>query len=280
MLIDTHCHLDFKDFEDDRNAVLKRSRDSGVGVIINVGSSMEGTARSIELAAENDFIYAAAGIHPHEADRVTETDIKLFAEFLNPSILRLHSGSNPEHLSKGSTITLRVDKPKVVAVGEIGLDYYRNISSKENQKKLFEELLQKAKEKNLPLIIHNRESHQDMMDILSNVMGSSASGVMHCFSGDKMFLKKCLDMGFFISFTCNITYKNAEKLREIAKLVPMDSLLIETDSPFLAPQDFRGRRNEPMYVKYAAEEIAKIKGISFEEVSNITTVNAKKLFRL
>ncbi|MDP2911046.1 MAG: TatD family hydrolase [Candidatus Omnitrophota bacterium] len=254
MLIDTHCHLDFKDFKDDRDAVLKRSIDSGVGVIINVGSSMEGTARSIELAAENDFIYAAAGIHPHEADKARETDMKLFAEFL--------------------------DKPKVVAVGEIGLDYYRNISSKENQKKLFEELLQKAKEKTLPLIIHNRESHQDMLDILSNVIGSHVFGVMHCFSGDEMFLKKCLDRGFFISFTCNITYKNAGKLREIAKLVPMDRLLIETDAPFLAPQDFRGKRNEPAYVKYAAEEIAKIKGISFEEVSNITTLNAKKLFRL
>ena len=254
MLIDTHCHLDFKDFEDDRDAVLKRSRDTGVGVIINVGSSMEGTARSIKLAAENDFVYAAAGIHPHEADRVTETDIELFSEFLN--------------------------KPKVVAVGEIGLDYYRNISSKENQKKLFEGLLRKAKEKSLPLMIHNRESHQDMLDILNNVMGSSASGVMHCFSGDEIFLKKCLDTGFFISFTCNITYKNAGKLREIAKLVPMDRLLIETDAPFLAPQVFRGKRNEPMYVKYAAEEIAKIKGISFEEVSDITTANAKKLFRL
>ncbi|MDP2911931.1 MAG: TatD family hydrolase [Candidatus Omnitrophota bacterium] len=254
MLIDTHCHLDFKDFEDDRDAVLKRSRDIGIGVIINVGSSMEGTARSIELAAENDFIYAAAGIHPHEADKVREADIKLFAEFLN--------------------------KPKVVAVGEIGLDYYRNISSKENQKKLFEELLQKAKEKSLPLIIHNRESHQDMMDILNNVMGSSVSGVMHCFSGDEAFLKKCLDMGFFISFTCNITYKNAEKLREVAKLVPLVRLLIDTDAPFLAPQNFRGKRNEPMYVKYVAEEIVKMKGISFEEVSNITTANAKKLFRL
>ena len=254
MLIDTHCHLDFKDFEADRNTVLKRSRDSGVGVIINVGSSIEGTARSIKLAAENDFVYAAAGIHPHEADRVAETDIKLFAEFLS--------------------------KPKVVAVGEIGLDYYRNISSKDNQKKLFGELLLKAKEKSLPLIIHNRESHQDMMDILSNVMGSSVSGVMHCFSGDETFLKKCLDMGFFISFTCNITYKNAEKLREVAKLVPMDRLLIETDAPFLAPQDFRGKRNEPAYVRYVAEEIVRIKGMSFEEVAMVTTYNAQRLFKI
>ena len=254
MLIDTHCHLDFKDFNDDRAAVLKRSRDSGIGVIINVASSMEGTARSIQIAGENDFIYASLGIHPHEADSVSGNDIKLFAEFL--------------------------DKPKVVAIGEIGLDYYKNISSKENQKKLFIKLLEIAKDTNLPLIIHNRDAYIDTIDILKNITGSSVNGVMHCFSGDEKFLKICLDMGFFISFTCNITYKNADSLRKIVKLVPMDRLLLETDAPFLAPQDFRGKRNEPMHVKYVAEEVAKIKGISFEEAARITTENAIKLFRL
>jgi len=254
MLIDTHCHLDFKDFNDDRAAVLKRSRDSGIGVIINVASSMEGTARSIQIAGENDFIYASLGIHPHEADSVSGNDIKLFAEFL--------------------------DKPKVVAIGEIGLDYYKNISSKENQKKLFIKLLEIAKDTNPPLIIHNRDAYIDTIDILKNITGSSVNGVMHCFSGDEKFLKICLDMGFFISFTCNITYKNADSLRKIVKLVPMDRLLLETDAPFLAPQDFRGKRNEPMHVKYVAEEVAKIKGISFEEAARITTENAIKLFRL
>ncbi len=254
MLIDTHCHLDFKDFEDDMEAVLKRSRDSGIRFIINVGSSMEGTARSIRIARENDFIYAAIGIHPHEADSVTENDIKLFAEFLN--------------------------KPKVVAIGEIGLDYYKKISSRENQKKLFIRLLETAKPANLPLIIHNRDAHIDIIDILKDIIGNSVSGVMHCFSGDEKFLKICLDMGFFISFTCNITYKNADRLREIVKLAPMDRLLIETDAPFLAPKDFRGKRNEPMYVKYVAEEISKIKGLSFEEVANITTKNAEQLFKI
>ncbi len=254
MLIDTHCHLDFKDFNDDRKDVLKRARDIGVMFIINVGSSMEGTARSIQIAKDNDFIYAAIGIHPHEADSVTENDIRLFAGFLN--------------------------NPKVVAVGEIGLDYYRNISSKENQKKLFISLLKTAKDANLPLIIHNREAHKDMIDILKNIAGGSVNGVMHCFSGDEAFLKTCLGMGFFISFTCNITYKNADRLREIVKLVPMDRLLIETDAPFLAPQNFRGKRNEPMHFRYAAEEIARIKGLNFDEVSKITTDNAIKLFKL
>ncbi|MDO8603249.1 MAG: TatD family hydrolase [Candidatus Omnitrophota bacterium] len=254
MLIDTHCHLDFKDFNDDRPVVLKRARDGGVGIIINVGSSLEGTARSVEIANENDFIYAAVGIHPHEADSVSEKDFKLFSGFL--------------------------DKPKVVAIGEIGLDYYKNISSRENQKKLFTRLLETAKGAGLPLIIHNRDSHQDMIDILKDVMGSSVSGAMHCFSGDENFLKICLDMGFFISFTCNITYKNANKLKETVRLVPMDRLLIETDAPFLAPQDFRGKRNEPVHVKYVAEEVAKIKGISFEKVAGVTTENARRLFKI
>ena len=254
MLIDTHCHLDFKDFKDDRDDVLKRARDSGVRFIINVGSSVEGTERSIQLAEENDFIYAAIGIHPHEADSVRPDDIKLFADFFN--------------------------KPKVAAVGEIGLDYYKNISSKENQKKLFIRILEAAKGAKLPLIIHNRDANADTAGILKDIIGGPVKGVMHCFSGDEAFLKTCLDMGLFISFTCNITYKNADRLRGIAKLVPMDRLLLETDAPFLAPQDFRGKRNEPMYVKYAAEEVARIKGLSFEEVGNITTENAEALFNL
>jgi TatD DNase family protein len=254
MLIDTHCHLDFKDFDNDRDDVLKAARDIGVKAIINVGSSMEGTERSVQIAQDNDFIYAAAGIHPHEADSVTENDLKLFTGFL--------------------------DKPKVVAIGEIGLDYYRNISSKENQKKLFISLLKIAKDAELPLIIHNREAHKDMIDILKNIMGNSVRGVMHCFSGDEAFLKTCLDMGFFISFTCNITYKNAGNLREIAKLAPMDRLLVETDAPYLSPRHFRGKRNEPAYVRYAAEEIAGIKGMDFDKVSEITTNNAIKLFNL
>jgi len=254
MLIDTHCHLDFKDFNDDLGAVLKRSVASGVKFIINVGSSLEGTARSVKIAQENEFIYASIGIHPHEADKVSEGDFRIFEGFLK--------------------------KPKVVAIGEIGLDYYRNISSMENQKRLFARLLEIAKGAKLPLVIHNRDSHEDMIDILKNIMGNSLSGVMHCFSGDEKFLKTCLDMGFFISFTCNITYKNSGKLRGIVKLVPMDRLLLETDAPYLAPQDFRGARNEPMHVKYAAEEVAKIKGIDFNEVAAVTAENAIRLFNL
>ncbi|MBU4312651.1 MAG: TatD family hydrolase [Candidatus Omnitrophica bacterium] len=254
MLIDTHCHLDFKDFGPDRYEVIRRAKEGGISAIINVGSSMEGTRRSVELAEQNDFIYAAAGIHPHDADSVTEEDLTSFTKSL--------------------------DNKKVVAVGEIGLDYYRNLSSKENQKKLFVRLLKEAKERDLPLIIHNRDAHKDTLDILKTDIGSSIKGVMHCFSGDGVFLKKCMDMGMFISFTCNLTFKNASRLRELAKTVPMERLLLETDAPFLAPQVFRGKRNEPAYLRYLAEEVARLKGLGLDEVARITTDNAKGLFGL
>lgn len=254
MLTDTHCHLDFKDFDNDRERVIKRAKEQGLEFIINVGSSIEGTRRSIELAKENDFIYAACGIHPHEADSVTDEDIAEFRKSL--------------------------DNKKVVAIGEIGLDYYKNFSSRDNQKKLFVKLMEEAKDRALPLIIHNRDAHKDTLVLLKEVMGLPVQGVMHCFSGDHAFLRECLDMGLYVSFTCNLTFKNAYGLREVAKLVPMDRLLLETDAPFLAPQVFRGKRNEPAYIKYLAEEVAKIKGLSFEEVSNITTKNACRFFGL
>jgi TatD DNase family protein len=252
MLVDTHCHLDFEDFARDRDEVLGRAKSEGIGFIINVGSSLKGTERAIEIARQNDFVYAAAGIHPHEADRIADRDIELFERYSN--------------------------SPKIVAIGEIGLDYYKNISSKDNQKRLFIRLLELAKRKGLSVIIHNRDAHKDVVSILKEVMGESIKGVMHCFSGDENVLKECLDLGMFVSFTCNLTFKNAQRLREIAKKVPLDRLLLETDAPFLAPQIFRGRRNEPAYVKYLAEEIAKIKGLGFEEVARVTTDNAKRLF--
>ncbi len=254
MLTDTHCHLDFKDFESDRDEVIKRSRKEGVGLIVNVGSSLRGTKASIEIAEKNDFIYAAAGIHPHEADSVPEKHLEEFRMLLG--------------------------RDKVVAIGEIGLDYFKNISSKENQKKLVRILLSEARERDLPIIIHNRDAHEDILAILKEIMGNKLKGVMHCFSGDEKFLTDCLDMGLHVSFTCNLTFKNADKLREVANKVPIERLLLETDAPFLAPQIFRGKRNEPSYVKYLAEEIAKIKGRSLEEVARITTTNAKKLFSL
>ncbi|MFA4991517.1 MAG: TatD family hydrolase [Candidatus Omnitrophota bacterium] len=253
MLIDTHCHLDFKDFDEDRNEVLERSRRAGVKAIINVGSSMEGSRRSMELARANDLIFASIGIHPHEADKICPGDLEIFEGFFSA--------------------------PKVLAVGEIGLDYYRDMSSRANQKKLFAALLEKARRKDLPVIVHDREAHEDTLSILKDVMGDKIRGVMHCFSGDEAFLSRCLDAGLHVSFTCNITFKNAQGLRDMVRLAPMDRIFVETDAPFLAPQDHRGRRNEPGFVRYAAEEIARIKGLSFEETARITTENAERLFR-
>jgi TatD DNase family protein len=252
MLTDTHCHLDFPDYDNDRREVIQRARQEGVGCIINIGSSLRGSLEGVKLSKEYDFIYASVGIHPHEADKADKETIE--------KIKRLS------------------EEPKVVAIGEIGLDYYRGISSPENQRKLFLNLLELAKFKSLPVIIHCRQAQADTYEILKN--NNIRNGVVHCFSGDEDFLKKCLGLGLYVSFTCNLTYKRAENLRNLAKLVPLERLLLETDAPFLPPEGLRGKRNEPGYVKYLAEGLAKIKGVDLEEIARITTDNVRNLFRL
>ena len=273
MLIDTHCHLDFPEFDKDRDEVIKHAKDKGVDYIINIGSSLEGSRKSLELSRQYAFIYATVGCHPHEADRFDKKTL-----------------STLEGLAKND---------KVVAIGEIGLDYYKNYSQRENQKSLFVSLIGLAKDLGLPLVIHNRQAQEDTLEILRRALPEKT--VVHCFSGDENFLKKCLDSGFFISFTCNITYpakssnsgrdptgvnnmvqrdKKAQNLRELVKLTPLDRLMLETDAPFLPPEGFRGKRCEPAYVKILAEEIARIKGTTVEEVAKITTENAKSFFKL
>jgi len=252
MFVDTHCHLDFPEFDSDRDEVILRAKNQSIDYIINIGSSIEGSRRSLELAGLYDFIYAAVGCHPHEADRFDEKAYGILKE-----------------LAK---------EKKVVAIGEIGLDYYKHYSGIENQKALFISLLKLAKELNLPLVIHNRQAQEDTLKILKEAMPVRA--VVHCFSGDEVFLKECLKSGFFISFTCNITYRKAENLRALAEITPLDRLLLETDAPFLPPEGFRGKRNEPAYVRFLAQEIAIIKKISIEEVANVTTKNAKIFFNL
>lgn len=252
MLIDTHCHLDFPEYDNDRPQVIKRALQEGVGCIINIGSSLQGSEAGIELAQSHDFIYASAGIHPHAADKSDKAAREKIKELCG--------------------------KAKVVAVGEIGLDYYRGISLPENQKNLFSALLEIANEKFLPVVIHCRQAQSDLLEILEN--HRVCRGVVHCFSGDGDFLKKCLDLGLYISFTCNLTYKKAESLRRLARLAPLERLLLETDAPFLPPEDFRGKRNEPAFVKYLAEELARIKAVDVEEVARVTTNNARKLFKI
>ncbi len=273
MFIDTHCHLDFPEFNQDRDQVIKRAKDQGIDYIINIGSSIDGSRRSVELSRQYGNIYATIGIHPHEADDFNSKD---------EIILRELAGNN-----------------KVVAIGEIGLDYFKNYSKSDNQRKLFVSLIKLAKDFNFPLVIHTREAKEDTLRILKEAMPLKA--VVHCFSGEETFLKNCLDLGFLISFTCNITYpaklfhsgwdpaggnkivqrgKKAENLRDMVKLTPIERLLLETDAPYLSPEGFRGKRNEPIHVKLLAQEIAGIKEINIEEVGRATTENAIKFFNL
>ncbi len=252
MLIDTHCHLDFPEFDKDRDEVIKRAEACGIGYIINIGSSIEGSKRSCELALQYNSIYAAVGIHPHEADRIDKQAIAAIGQ-----------------LAK---------KDKVVAIGEIGLDYFKNYSKRENQRPLFTSLIRLAKESGLPLVLHSRQAQDDTLKILKEFMPLQC--VVHCFSGDENFLKNCLDLGFLVSFTCNITYKKAQDLRNVVRAAPLERIMLETDAPYLPPEGLRGRRNEPSAVKILAEEIAKIKETNLEEVAAITTANAKKFFNL
>jgi TatD DNase family protein len=252
MLIDTHCHLDFPEFNADREEVIERARGQGINYIVNIGSSLEGSKKSLELSQKYDFIYSTIGLHPHEADG------------FSPEVKHLL-----EELAR---------KDKVVAIGETGLDYYKNYSKAENQKTLFEFSVKLARDLGLPLVIHNRQAQDDTLKVLKQALPQKA--VVHCFSGDENFLKECLDLGFFVSFTCNITYKKAGDLRNLVKLTPLVRLLLETDAPFLPPEGLRGERNEPTYVKYLCEEIARLKEISIEEVAKTTTNNAKEFFNI
>ena len=252
MLVDTHCHLDFPEFDNDRDDVIGRSKEAGIGYIINIGSSLKGSQASLELAIRYEHIYATVGVHPHEADSFDE---KIY-----------------------SAIKELARRDKVVAIGETGLDYYRNYSRADNQKALFTSLILLAKDLNLPLAIHSRLAEADTLKILKNAMPVRC--VVHCFSGNEDFLKGCLDLGFFISFTCNVTFKKAKDLRLIVKEAPLEKILLETDSPYLSPEGFRGKRNEPLNVKILAEAISVIKQVSVGELAKTTTANAKRFFNL
>ncbi|MCX5666183.1 MAG: YchF/TatD family DNA exonuclease, partial [Candidatus Omnitrophica bacterium] len=254
MIVDTHCHLDFKDFDADREAVLDRAVKAGVARIINVGSSLLGSRRAAELANKHEIIYASVGVHPHDASSVTD---KVYEE------LKALAGNK-----------------KVVAIGEVGLDYYRNLSAKDKQIEAFKKFIHLAGSLKLPLIIHSREASQDLIDILRSEKTKEQTGVIHCFSGDEKFLKECLALGLNISFTCNLTFKKALALREVAKTVPIEKVLLETDAPYLAPEAMRGKRNEPAYLTYLVDEWVKLTGLSKEDIERITTHNANELFKL
>lgn len=254
MLIDTHCHLDFPQFDNDREAVIKRAKDNKIRYLINTGSSPESSLRSRDLADKFDDIFYSIGFHPHFAD-----DFK--KEVANE--LEIQASNN-----------------KLVAIGEVGLDYFKSQSAKDKQKEVFLEFIGLAKKLNLPLIIHCRDSQSDIYSILKDEFSDFRKIVFHCFSGPQDFLDKCLVLGAMFSFTANITYPKATILRELAKRLPLEKIMLETDSPYLAPQKFRGQRNEPSYVHYVAQELALLKNVSFQEIADITTQNAVKFFKL
>ncbi|WP_046216574.1 TatD family hydrolase [Paenibacillus wulumuqiensis] len=252
MLFDTHTHLDSKDFDGDRKEVIERAYANGVTRMVNVGFDRETIPTTMELVEAYDFIYAAVGWHPVEAITMQPGDLEWI-----------------ESLCKHE---------KVVAIGEIGLDYHWDKSPKEVQHRVLREQIGLARSINMPIVIHNREAHEDIVRILREEKASEVGGIMHSFSGSWETAKMCLDMGFHLSFGGPITFKNAKQPKEVLQQVPMDRLLLETDSPYLTPHPYRGKRNESGHVRLVAEAAAELKGVSLEEISEITTKNALTLF--
>ena len=251
MLTDTHCHLFYEDLKKDLQGVFDRANKLGVNRFICAATNMEDVHQCIEIAENYDQVFCSSGIHPHDTKDAPQNYIE--------RIYNLMSNDN------------------MVAIGEIGLDYFRNISDSNIQKKRLREQLKIALAIDKPVIIHNREADEDMINILKEFPG--VSGVAHCFSSNLDMANQFLELGYYISFSGNLTFKNSH-LPIVAKELPLDRLLVETDSPFLSPVPFRGKPNEPARVRYVAEKLAEIHNISLEEIANITSENASKIFRL
>lgn len=258
MFIDTHAHLDDARYDADRDTVIARARESGVETFVTIGCDLSTSKAAVDLAARYPFVYAAVGVHPHEVKHIEDG---WYDEFRR---LAVHQ--------------------KVVAYGEIGLDYHYNHSPPKLQRERFREQVGLAKELRLPLVIHTREAQADTIAILREEKAGEAGGVFHCFSGDAWLAKDALDLGFYLSFSGVLTFQNATLLRDIVKTVPLDRMVIETDCPYLTPVPHRGQRNEPAFVTLVAEKIAEVTGAaagtSAEEIGRITSDNARRLFRI
>lgn len=250
-LIDSHAHLHFPQFDDDREAAIERARDAGLVGLINVGTDIATSRSSVQLAETHDFIYAAVGIHPHDAETGTPAALDQLRELAH--------------------------HPKVVAVGEIGLDYYRDYSPRAKQHQAFHDQLQLAAELGYPVVIHSRNAHDDVLEMLEDWPGT---GVLHTYAGGPSRLDRVMDTGFYIGISGPITYAKADDLRTVAGKVPHNRLLIETDCPYLAPVPHRGKRNEPAFVRIVAEAVAQARGESVERVVAATEENTRRLFGL
>lgn len=254
MLFDTHVHLNARQFADDRDQVIERAKEAGVSKMVVVGFDEETIPLAIEIAETYDHIYAAVGWHPVSA---------IYYE--------------DKHLDWIKSLT---EHPKVVALGEMGLDYHWDTSPKDIQEDVFRKQIRLAKEIDMPIIIHNRKATNDVIRILQEEKASEVGGVMHCYSATVAEVEACLNMNFYISLAGPVTFKNAIEPKEVEEIVPLDRLLIETDAPYLAPHPYRGKRNEPAYVKLVAEEIASLRNMTYEEVCEITMKNACDIYRI
>jgi TatD DNase family protein len=242
------------EFGSDLEEVVQRAKFSGVEYIFTVGTERKDWRQALDIAHSYPFIFAILGVHPHNAREIEDQDYSVLTDLCRDE--------------------------KVKALGEIGLDFYRNLSPRDVQMLRFREQIGLARDLRLPIVIHDREAHQETLEILKSEKAETLGGIIHCFSGDNRMAKECIDMGFYISIPGSVTFKNAERFQEIVRELPLDHLLVETDAPFLAPVPFRGKRNEPSYVRYTAQKIAEIKKISLEEVAEATTRNALRAFRL
>jgi TatD DNase family protein len=253
MLIDSHAHLDMEDFDADRDPVIQRARSGGICQIITVGVDLASSRKAIEIANNYEFVYATVGYHPHNAKEAAVRDLEKLRAL-------------------GSL-------PKVVAWGEIGLDFFRRHSPRDQQVEAFERQLDMASEQGLPVIIHDRDAHTDLLRILKS-RKREYRGVIHCFSGNYDLAMELIELGFYISFPGTVTYKNAVDTQTAASRIPLDRLLVETDCPYLTPVPFRGKRNEPLYVKHTAEKIVLLRQLQFEQLAEATSANTRRLFNL
>lgn len=254
MLFDSHAHYNDSKFNDDRFSILDTMQENNVGYIMNISDSMRSIKKVLEIAEKYPFVYASVGVHPEETKDMTDGDIEKLSEY-----------------SKHE---------KVKAIGEIGLDYYWGDVEKEIQKKWFAQQIELAKRVKLPVVIHDRDAHGDCMDILRAHKVWEVGGIFHCYSGSVEMAREILDFGMYIAFGGTLTFKNARKVQEVAKYVPLDRIVIETDCPYLAPEPNRGKRNSSLYIHYVAKKLAEIKGISEEDAERITCENAKRCYKI
>lgn len=254
MIFETHAHYDDEQFNDDREELLESLPNKGIEYVVNIGASIETSKKSIELANKYPYIYAAIGVHPNEVEELNEDKILWLKE--------------------------SAKDPKVVAIGEIGLDYYWKEPDPHIQKEWFDRQMSLAKELNKPMVIHSRDAAKDTIDMMKEAGSRDMSGVVHCYSYSLESAKIFLDMGFYLGIGGVVTFQNGKKLKEVVEYTPIDRIVLETDCPYLAPIPNRGKRNSSLNIPYIAEEIAKIKGLDYDEVVHITNMNAKTMYRL